>query len=88
MTYPNIHTATKALSRKLHTFAGHQVDACHTSFCFDQLARAIDHINGERAARSVNFIGEIYADGKALPVLITVEGKGLFQPVTVTIQHA
>lgn len=88
MTYPNLHTAALAISRKLHTFAGRSIDPCHHSYCFDQMARAIDHINGERAARSVNFDGTIYVGGNALPILVTVQGTGISQPVTVTIQPA
>ena len=88
MTYHNLHSAVHSLSRKLYTFAGHSIDACHQSYCFDQLARAIDHINGESAAKSVNFDGEIYVEGNALPVVVTIKGDSIDNPVDVQIQIA
>lgn len=88
MTYPNLHAAVRLLSRKLHTFAGHSIDPCHQSYCFDKLARAIDHINGEAAAKSVNFDGEIYSEGNAIPVVVTVTGTAIDSPVDVAIQLA
>ena len=88
MTYPNLHSAVRSLSRKLYTFAGHSIDACHQSYCFDKLARAIDHINGESAAKSVNFDGEIYVEGNALPVVVTIKGDSIDNPVDVQIQMA
>ena len=88
MTYPNLHSAVLSLSRKLYNFAGHSIDACHQSYCFDMLARAIDHINVEAAVKSVNFDGEIYVEGKALPVIVTIKGDGIGTPVDVQIQMA
>ena len=86
MTYPNLHTAVHSLSRKLYTFAGHQIDGCMHSFCFDLMARGIDYINAEPSAKSVSFDGTIYVDGEALSVLVTLEGNSIFHPVNVTIQ--
>lgn len=88
MTYPNLHAAVRSLSRKLHTFAGHSIDACHQSYCFDKLARAIDHIDSEAAVKSVNFDGEIYVEGKAIPVLVTIKGTAIESPVEVAIKLA
>lgn len=88
MTYPNLHTAVRSLSRSLYTFDGHSIDACHHSYCFDKLARAIDYIYGESAAESVNFDGKIYVEGNALPVLITIKGTDIFSPVDVVITLA
>ena len=88
MTYPNLHSAVLSLSRKLYTFAGHSIDACHYSYCFDKLARAIDYINGEASAKSVNFNGEIYVEGNTIPVIITIKGDGIDNPVDVQIQIA
>lgn len=88
MTYPNLHTAVRSLSRKLHTFAGHSIDPCHESYCFDKLARGIDYINAEPSSKSVNFDGTIYVDGEALPVVVTLEGTGISKPVSVSIQMA
>ena len=88
MIYPNLHSAVHSISRKLYTFAGHSIDACHQSYCLDQLARAIDHINGESAAKSVNFNGEIYVEGNTIPVIITIKGDGIDNPVDVQIQIA
>ena len=88
MTYPNLHAAVRSLSNKLHTFAGHSIDATHTSYCFDQMARAITHIAKEPAARSVNFDGTVYVQGNALPVLVTVTGTAIDSPVDVAIQLA
>lgn len=88
MTYHNLHSAVRSLSRKLYTFDGHSIDACHSSYCFDKLARAIDYINGETAAKSVNFNGEIYVEGNTLQVIITIKGDGIDNPVDVQIQIA
>ena len=88
MTYHNLHSAVRSLSRKLYTFDGHSIDACHNSYCFDKLARAIDYINGESAAKSVNFNGEIYVEGNTIPVIITIKGDGIDNPVDVQIQIA
>ena len=52
------------------------------------MARAIDHINGEPAAKSVSFDGTIYEDGATIPVLVTIEGADQFGPVDVSITLA
>ena len=88
MTYPNLITAVKSLGRKLYSFAGHHIDATHTSYCFDQMARAICHIANDPTVASVNFDGEVWAGGKTLPVIITVEGADIFSTVDVSIQLA
>ena len=88
MTYSNLHTAVLSLGRKLYTFAGHHIDPTHTSFCFDRMARGIDFINREPATKTVNFDGEVYVEGKTIPVVITVAGTNIDQMVDVTIQIA
>jgi hypothetical protein len=88
MTYPNLVSAADHLGKKLHTFAGHSIDATHTSYCFDQMARGIDYINREPSAKAVSFDAIIYVSGKALPVIVTVEGTDISKPVDVAIQFA
>lgn len=88
MTYTNLHTAVESLSRKLYTFAGHSIDPTHTSFCFDQMARAIDHINSDHAVRSVNFDATIWIAGNAVPVIVSIAGSAIGSPVEVAIQMA
>lgn len=85
MLYPNLHTAVKSLGHKLYSFAGHHIAPTHTAYCFNQMARAIDHIRNERAAVSVNFDGEIYIDGRAMPVIVSVQGADIFGSVDVAI---
>lgn len=88
MTYTNLHAAVKSISRKLYTFAGHSIDPTHTSFCFDQMARAIDHINSEHAVTSVNFDATIWIAGSTVPVIVSVKGSAIGSSVEVAIQMA
>lgn len=86
MIYANVHAASESLGRKLYSFAGHDINPSHTSYCFDQLARAVSHIAKSKAARAVSFEAEIYCDGKALPVFVTIKGDDMFKPVEVLIR--
>lgn len=88
MIYPNLQSAVDSLSRNLYTFAGHRIDALHQSYCFDQLARAIDYINRNFAVESVGFDGEIYVEGKVYPILVTFKGDGIDNPVDMYTQMA
>lgn len=88
MTYPNLVSAADHLGTKLHTFSGHSINATHTSYCFDQMARSIDYINREQSAKAVNFDATIYVSGKSLPVIVTVEGTDISKPVDVAIRFA
>ena len=86
MIYANVHAASESLGRKLYSFAGHSIDPTHTSYCFDLLARAVLHIAKNKAMRAVSFEAEIYCDGKALPVFVTIKGEDMFKPVEVLIR--
>ena len=88
MTYTNLHTAVYSLGQKLYSFAGHSINPRHTSYCFDQMARAICHIANDHTVVSVNFDGEVWAAGKTLPVIITVTGTDIHSTVNVSIQLA
>ena len=88
MIYPNLFDATIELSRKLYEFDGHHIDPTHTSYCFDKMARAMDYIKREPAAKSVDFNASIYINGSAVPVIVTMEGTGIHQPIDVSIQMA
>lgn len=86
MIYPNLHAAADSLGRKLRSFAGHNIDPTHTSFCFNELAKAIGRIAKVKAIRSINFDAEIYVDGGLLPVFVTVKGEDIFSPVEILIR--
>ena len=90
MMYPNVHAASDALGRKLYSFAGRSIDPCHTSHCFDQLARAVGYIAKNRPINGccgVNFEGEIYVDGKTIPVFVTINGEDIFGEVELLIRR-
>ena len=90
MMYPNVHAASDALGRKLYSFAGHSVDTRHTSYCFDQLARAVGFIAKNRPINGccgVSFEAEIYVDGKTIPVFVTINGEEIFSEVELLIRR-
>ena len=88
MTYPNLHAAVASLGAKLDTFAGHGIRPDRTSFCFDTLARGLEYIRLEPAAAEVNYEATILADGRALPVIVSLKGTGICQPCEVSIRIA
>lgn len=90
MIYTNVLAASESLGRKLYSFAGHHIDPVHTSYCFDQLARAVGYIAKNKPLNGccgVSFEAEIYVDGKALPVFVTIEGEDIFSEVNVLIRR-
>lgn len=90
MIYPNVHAAADSLGGKLYSFAGHSINPAHTSYCFDQLARAVGYIAKNKPINGccgVSFEAEIYVNGKALPVFVTIEGEDIFGEVNVLIRR-
>ena len=87
MMYPNVLAASESLGRKLYCFAGHSIDATHTSYCFNILARAVCHIAKNKAERAISFEASIYVDGEELPVFVTIKGVDMFKPVEVLISR-
>ena len=87
MMYPNVLAASESLGRKLYRFAGHSIDATHTSYCFNIMARAVCHIAKNKAERAISFEASIYVEGEELPVFVTIRGDDMFKPVEVIISR-
>lgn len=85
MKYNNLHHACDVLGKYLYSFAGHSVDYTHTSYMFDQMARAICSMSKDHKIVSINFDAAIYADGKSIPVIVTLVGRNIFNPVDVAV---
>ena len=87
MMYPNVLAASESLGRKLYSFAGHSIDATHTSHCFNILARAVGHIAKNKAERAISFEASIFVCGEELPVFVTIRGDDMLKPVEVIISR-
>ena len=85
--YPDVLAASESLGRKLYSFAGHSIDATHTSYCFNILARAVGHIAKNKAERAISFEAGIFVCGEELPVFVTIRGNDMFKPVEVIISR-